>query len=212
MASPQAPLPHRRRLRLSVGAAVVLALVVLSAAVGVGILRGQSAPVETVSLTDTGTDTGAGAGASPGLSSTGELYVHVHVLGSVERPGLYVLDLDARVVDAVAAAGGTTTDADLSAVNLARVVEDGEQIVVPATGAMTDAPGGAAAPPGDARIDLNTADQAALETLPRIGPALAERIVAWREENGRFASIDDLLAVPGIGEKLLEGLRDGVRV
>lgn len=189
---------------------MVLALVVLSAAVGVGILRGQSAPVETVSLTDTGTDTGAGAGASPGLSSTGELYVHV--LGSVERPGLYVLDLDARVVDAVAAAGGTTTDADLSAVNLARVVEDGEQIVVPATGAMTDAPGGAAAPPGDARIDLNTADQTALETLPRIGPALAERIVAWREENGRFASIDDLLAVPGIGEKLLEGLRDGVRV
>ncbi|AZS40302.1 ComE operon protein 1 [Microbacterium oxydans] len=189
---------------------MVLALVVLSAAVGVGILRGQSAPVETVSLTDTGTDTGAGAGASPGLSSTGELYVHV--LGSVERPGLYVLDLDARVVDAVAAAGGTTTDADLSAVNLARVVEDGEQIVVPATGAMTDAPDGAAAPPGDARIDLNTADQAALETLPRIGPALAERIVAWREENGRFASIDDLLAVPGIGEKLLEGLRDGVRV
>lgn len=189
---------------------MVLALVVLSAAVGVGILRGQSAPVETVSLTDTGTDTGAGAGASPGPSSTGELYVHV--LGSVERPGLYVLDLDARVVDAVAAAGGTTTDADLSAVNLARVVEDGEQIVVPATGAMTDAPGGAAAPPGDARIDLNTADQTALETLPRIGPALAERIDAWREENGRFASIDDLLAVPGIGEKLLEGLRDGVRV
>lgn len=191
---------------------MVLALVVLSAAVGVGILRGQSAPVETVSLTDTDTctDTGAGAGASPGPSSTGELYVHV--LGSVERPGLYVLDLDARVVDAVAAAGGTTTDADLSAVNFARVVEDGEQIVVPAAGAMTDAPGGAAAPPGDERIDLNTSDQTALETLPRIGPALAERIIAWREENGRFASIDDLLAVPGIGEKLLEGLRDGVRV
>lgn len=185
---------------------MVLALVVLSAAVGVGILRGQSAPVDTVSLADTGN----GAGASSGPASTGELYVHV--LGAVEKPGLYVLDLDARVVDAVAAAGGTTSDADLSAVNLARVVEDGEQIVVPAVGAMTDAPGGAAAPPGDERIDLNTADQTALETLPRIGPALAERIVAWREENGRFASIDDLLAVPGIGEKLLSGLRDGVRV
>jgi competence protein ComEA len=166
---------------------VVLALVVLSAAVGLGIMRGQAAPVESVPLTDTGTGTGPGSGSGP--ESTGELYVHV--LGAV---------------------GGTTADADLTAVNLARVLEDGEQIVVPAAGALVGAPGGAAPPPGDDRIDLNTADQAALETLPRIGPALAERIIAWREENGRFTSIDDLLAVPGIGEKLLAGLRDGVRV
>ncbi|HWS50767.1 MAG TPA: ComEA family DNA-binding protein, partial [Microbacterium sp.] len=82
---------------------------------------------------------------------------------------------------------------------------------VPPVGGGGTQPG---APPAqaDARIDLNTADQAALETLPRIGPALAERIIAWREENGRFTSVDDLLAVPGIGEKMLAGLRDGVRV
>lgn len=199
MASPQAPPPSRRRLRLSIGAAVVLALVVLSAAVGLGILRGQAAPVESVPLAD------EGAAAEP----NGELYVHV--LGAVEAPGLYVLDLDARVVDALAAAGGTTEVADLAAVNLARVLDDGEQIVVPTVGAAADAPG-SAAPPADGRIDLNTADQAALETLPRIGPALAERIIAWRDENGRFASVDDLLAVPGIGEKMLAGMRDGVRV
>jgi len=204
MASPQAPLPPRHRLRLSIGAAVVLALVVLSAAVGLGIMRGQAAPVESVPLTDAGS--GNGSGAEP----SGDLYVHV--LGAVEKPGLYVLDLDARLVDALAAAGGTTPDADLAAVNLARVLEDGEQVLVPAAGATSDAPGGAAPPPGDDRIDLNAADQAALETLPRIGPALAERIIAWREENGRFTSVDDLLAVPGIGEKLLAGLRDGVRV
>ncbi|MGI0519576.1 ComEA family DNA-binding protein [Microbacterium maritypicum] len=204
MASLQAPLPPRHRLRLSIGAAVVLALVVLSAAVGLGIMRGQAAPVESVPLTDAGS--GNGSGAEP----SGDLYVHV--LGAVEKPGLYVLDLDARLVDALAAAGGTTTDADLAAVNLARVLEDGEQVVVPAAGAAGGAPGGAAPPPGDDRIDLNAADQAALETLPRIGPALAERIIAWREENGRFTSVDDLLAVPGIGEKLLAGLRDGVRV
>jgi competence protein ComEA len=185
-------------LRLSIGAAVVLALVVLSAAVGLGILRGQSAPMESVPLTDTG------ATGEP----TGELYVHV--LGAVARPGLYVLELDARLVDALAAAGGTTDDADLAAVNLARVLEDGEQVIVPTVGAAPGTPG--AAPPGDGRIDLNTADQAALETLPRIGPALAERIISWREENGRFRAVDDLLAVPGIGEKLLAGLRDGVRV
>ncbi|WP_141386105.1 ComEA family DNA-binding protein [Microbacterium maritypicum] len=204
MASPQAPLPPRHRLRLSIGAAVVLALVVLSAAVGLGIMRGQAAPVESVPLTDAGS--GNGSGAEP----SGDLYVHV--LGAVEKPGLYVLDLDARLVDALAAAGGTTPDADLAAVNLARVLEDGEQVVVPAAGAAGGAPGSAAPPPGDDRIDLNAADQAALETLPRIGPALAERIIAWREENGRFTSVDGLLAVPGIGEKLLAGLRDGVRV
>lgn len=185
----------------------MLALVVLSAAVGLGIMRGQAAPAASVPLTGDSTDA---ATRSEGGPSGEELYVHV--LGAVERPGLYVLDLEARVVDAVAAAGGTTTDADLTAVNLARVVDDGEQIVVPVAGATSDAPGGAAPPPGDDRVDLNTADQAALETLPRIGPALAERIIAWREENGRFASVDDLLVVPGIGEKLLAGVRDGVRV
>lgn len=177
---------------------MVLALVVLSAAVGLGLLRGQATPTASVPLSDATTTTGA----------SGELYVHV--LGSVAQPGIYVLDLDARLVDALAAAGGATDDADLAAVNLARLLEDGEQIVVPAVGAAGEAPG--AAPPGDDRVDLNTADQAALETLPRIGPALAERIIAWRDENGRFGSVDDLLAVPGIGEKLLAGLRDGVRV
>ncbi|MFS0912917.1 helix-hairpin-helix domain-containing protein [Microbacterium sp. 179-I 3D2 NHS] len=199
------PPPPRRRLRLSVGAAVALGLVVLSVAVGVGILRGQAPPATSVPLTDD-------AAVDPAAPS-GELYVHV--LGAVERPGLYVLGLDSRVVDALAAAGGTTTDADLAAVNLARLVTDGEQVVVPVAGAASGsgaASGAPAMPPGDGRVDLNTADQAALETLPRIGPALAERIVAWREENGRFSSVDDLLAVPGIGEKLLEGLRDGVRV
>ncbi|MDZ4044873.1 MAG: ComEA family DNA-binding protein [Rhodoglobus sp.] len=200
MASPQAPSPPplRRRLRLSIGAAVVLVLVVLSAAVGLGILRGQTPPTESVSLTDDEARAG----------STGELYVHV--LGAVAAPGLYVLDPDARLVDALAAAGGTTDVADLAAVNLARLLEDGEQIIVPTVGAAAAESG--AAPPGDDRIDLNTADQAALETLPRIGPALAARIIAWREENGRFRSVDDLLAVPGIGEKLLAGIRDGARV
>lgn len=200
------PPPARGRLRLSVGAAVVLALVVLSGAVGLGILRGQSDPSVTMPLTDAGSSTSG---------PVGELYVHV--LGAVAKPGLYVLDPDARLVDALAAAGGTTDEADLASVNLARALSDGEQIVVPVLGAATATPGNApagpsAGSPGDGLVDLNTADQAALETLPRIGPALAERIVAWRDENGRFQSVDDLLAVPGIGEKLLAGLRDAVRV
>ncbi|MFK0400881.1 helix-hairpin-helix domain-containing protein [Microbacterium sp. NPDC090225] len=205
--------PAPRRVRLSIGAAAVLALVVLSAAVGLGILRGQAAPVETVSIGDTPTGTtDAGGATTPGR----ELYVHV--LGAVEKPGLYVLAIDARIVDALAAAGGTTEEADLASINLARIVTDGEQVVVPVIGATAPEPGAGTTPgarttaPGDDRIDLNSADQAALETLPRIGPALAERIISWRDENGRFQTVDDLLAVPGIGEKLLEGLRDGVRV
>ncbi|WP_309066407.1 ComEA family DNA-binding protein [Microbacterium sp.] len=193
----------RPRLRLSIGAAVTLGLIVLSAAVGWGLLRGQTAPVETVPL-DTGSE----------VESAGSSGLYVHVLGAVEKPGLYVLDADARVVDALAAAGGSLDTADLQAVNLARPLSDGEQIVVPVQGAAP-APGeqpGVPAPPGDGKIDLNTADQAALETLPRIGPALAQRIIEWREQNGRFRSVDDLLGVPGIGEKLLAGIREQVRV
>ncbi|WP_149085528.1 MULTISPECIES: ComEA family DNA-binding protein [Microbacterium] len=196
--SPAPSPPPRRTLRLGLGAAVVLAIVALSTAVGLGLLQGQQSSVEAVPLAE------STASVEP---APAELYVHV--LGAVERPGLYVLHADSRVVDALAAAGGSTDAADLAGVNLARPVEDGEQILVPVVGAISDP---SAAPPGDGTVDLNTADQAALEELPGIGPALAERIVAWREENGRFRTVDDLLAVPGIGEKVLEGLRDGVRV
>ncbi|MGV2983964.1 helix-hairpin-helix domain-containing protein [Microbacterium sp. AGC85] len=198
-ATEHVPVPAARsRLRLSIGAAVVLGLVVLSAAVGLGIMRGQAQPVQNVPLTETSED----------VAVDGELYVHV--LGQVAQPGLYMLELDARVVDALAAAGGTLDDADLQSVNLARPLSDGEQLIVPVAGAAE--PGEATAPVGDGLIDLNNADQAALETLPRIGPALAQRIIEWRDTNGRFQSVDDLLAVPGIGEKMLAGLAELVRV
>lgn len=179
---------------------MTLGLVVLSAAVGWGILRGQAAPTETVPLDD------GGGGAS--VSEPAGIYVHV--LGEVQSPGLYVLDVDARLVDALAAAGGSLDTADLRTVNLARPLTDGEQIIVPAEGeaaATVETPGIV-----DGKVDLNTADLTTLETLPRIGPALAQRISDWREQNGGFRSVDDLLAVPGIGEKLLAGLRDLVRV
>ena len=197
----------RRRLRLGIGAAITLGLVVLSAAVGWGILRGQAAPMDAIALDD-----GSAASADGVAVEGGGLYVHV--LGEVAEPGLYILDQDARLVDALAAAGGTLDTADLQAVNLARPVSDGEQIVVPAQGTGPAADGGAGAPAvgADGRVDLNAATQADLETLPRIGPALAQRILDWREQNGRFRAVEDLLAVPGIGDKLLAGLREKVRV
>jgi len=188
--------------------------VVLSGAVGWGILRGQAGPGESIAL-DHGTAVSEehdAATVAPGAA------IYVHVLGEVASPGLYLLAPRARLVDALAAAGGTLDTADLQAVNLARPLSDGEQIVVPEIGA-SPAPGksgaggaGTDAADADGQVNLNTADRAALETLPRIGPALAERIIDWREENGRFRSVDDLLAVPGIGEKLLAGVREKVRV
>lgn len=196
--------PPRPRLRLGIGAAVTLGLVVLSAAVGWGILRGQAAPTDAISLK-------GGSATSAPVAETGGLYVHV--LGQVAHPGLYILDADARLVDALAAAGGTLDDADLQAVNLARALTDGEQIIVPAKNAAP-APGeaGASAIGPDGRVNLNTATQEDLETLPRIGPALAQRILDWRKKNGRFRAVQDLLAVPGIGDKLLAGVKDKVRV
>jgi len=179
---------------------VVLVLVALAVTVGIGIFRGQSAPTQAVTIDQTPAAT-SGAGAE----------IYVHVSGAVREPGLYVLPDRSRVVDAVAAAGGFAKSAARDGVNLARELSDGEQLVVPKKGEeATVAPGGGVTAGG--KLNLNTADQSALEELPGIGPALGQRIIAWRDENGRFTSVDDLLAVSGIGEKVLAGLRDLVTV
>lgn len=202
-ADPEPPDADRRR-RLGLGAAVILVIVALVVTVAIGILRGASTPVERVGIDATGTDA-----ATPAA-------LYVHVSGAVAEPGLYVLGSGARVVDAIAAAGGFARRADDAAVNLARAVVDGEQLVVPEAGesqaAAGDAAAGSPAASQGGQIDLNSADAATLETLPRIGPALAQRIIEWRDANGRFTAVEDLLAVPGIGDKMLEALRDLVRV
>ncbi len=151
--------------------------------------------------------------ATPTVAVVAPAGVYVHVAGAVAAPGLYRLQAGARVVDAVAAAGGLAADADPAAVNLARPVSDGEQLHVPRVGEQPPASAGAQGGVGaDGTVNLNTADLAALDTLPRIGPAIAQRIIDWRDEHGPFTSVDDLLAVPGIGEKMLAALRDLVRV
>lgn len=167
---------------------------------------------------------GPSAVASPAVSGGSGPAVVTHVVGEVREPGLVELPSGARIADAVQAAGGPTDKADLSGVNLARPVTDGEQILVPrpgeavevmdgAGGTGADAPGattGAAA--GGDVVDVNTADIAALETLPGIGPALAQAVIEWRTENGPFASVDELEDVPGIGPSVLADIREQVRV
>lgn len=126
----------------------------------------------------------------------------VHVSGAVRRPGLVSLPIPARIADAVEAAGGATDEADIGALNLAGPLRDGEQIVVPAYGESRN--------PDDGGVDLNLATATRLADLNGIGPVLAERIVAYREEYGPFQAIEDLLDVPGIGEAKLALLRPGV--
>lgn len=188
----------RPGVRVGVGAAVVVVLLALGVTVVIGMVRsGGSTEVMD-----------AAASTSPSAAPFGQVYVHV--AGAVATPGMYRLESGARLADAIAAAGGFTADADRAAVNLARTVSDGEQLVVPVVG--TSPQGGTAPAAGDGLVNLNTADAAALDTLPGVGPATAARILAWREEHGRFGSVDDLLSVSGIGEKTLDELRDKVTV
>ena len=140
--------------------------------------------------------------------------VVVDVVGAVVSPGLYRLEDGSRVADAVALAGGATRQANLSAVNLAALLADGTQIVIPRKGEPAPAPaaagaagtGSAGAPAGP--IHLNTASLEELETIPGVGPVTAQRIVDFREQNGPFNSVDELDAVSGIGPKRMEQLRE----
>lgn len=194
----------RSRVRVAIGAVVVLVLVGLGVAVLAGILapRGSTTVVGLDGVGLDGVRSADATGAPP--------VVVVHVLGAVASPGIYELPDGARAIDAVAAAGGFAADADRAGINLARVLVDAEQLVVPSLLAGAEAAAPTAA--SDGRVNLNTADAAALETLPRVGPALAERIIAWREANGGFRSVEDLLGVTGIGDKTFAGLRDLVTV
>jgi competence protein ComEA len=133
-----------------------------------------------------------------------EQFLYVHVVGEVQSPGMYQLPIGARLVDAVFAAGGLTEDADNASVNLARELSDGEQIVVFSISQEGKSPG----TNSSGLISLNRAGDKELEELPGIGPALAGRIIAWREANGGFKSVQDLLKVSGIGESLLSGVVD----
>ena len=138
--------------------------------------------------------------------------VVVHVVGAVHRPGLYRLAQGDRVADAVARAGGATRKADLSLVNLAALVSDGEQVVVPRRGAVVGAGGveGAAGASGvpTGPVHLNSATIEQLDALPGVGPVTAQKIVDYRQKHGAFSSVDELDAIPGIGPARLDELRD----
>ena len=197
-----------------------------TAAVGPSAVPG---PVDPAATGPTGPPaTGPPDPADPAGAAAGRIVVHV--VGAVASPGVVVLADGARVADAIAAAGGAASDADTEQLNLARVLDDGEQVRVPHAGEQLVAPDPGPSPPGGASggsaaagasggstpgggvVNINTAGASELEALPGIGPALAARIVEYRDGHGPFASVDDLTDVPGIGPAKLEALRSQATV
>lgn len=208
--------------------------VVVAAAVSWWLLRPAAPPFEetlphagTVTTTE-GDGTPDPVAGDPGpTTSTAPTEVVAHAAGAVNAPGVYRLPVGARVDDLVRAAGGLAPDADPQRINLAAPLADGSRLYVPRIGepdppAVVGPDGGAPAPgtggdggtgdgPG-ALVDLNTAGEDELDTLPGVGPATAAAIVTFRDENGPFAAVDELLDVPGIGEAKLEQIRPLVTV
>jgi competence protein ComEA len=159
---------------------------------------------------------GGGQPAPPAASTAGSLVTApdapralIHVAGEVRRPGVYPIAPGARVIQAIRRAGGPTPRADLSALNLAAVLQDGQQVLIPAQAPKgVPAPAGAGARTGPLSLSSATAED--LEGLDGIGPTLAQRIVEWRTAHGGLASVDQLLDVPGIGPARLDALRADV--
>lgn len=215
--------------RARVGAAAAAAVLGLGAlAAGWALLRQPELPPTEELLPyapDAGGAGGAGGSVDPvatAPTSTSEpASIVVHAAGAVTVPGIHQLPPGSRVSDLLVAAGGPAPDADLDRVNLAAPVGDGERVWFPRVGEEAEPPvaagsgGGAASGGGSGPtvpLDLNVATAEELDELPGIGPATASAILQHRAEHGPFASVDQLLDVPGIGEAKLEQLRDLVTV
>lgn len=196
---------------------------VVALCVGWWLLRSPAPPVES-SIARVATTTSVNVSANALFSPTTTIapsFITVHVAGAVHSPGVYVLPVNSRVVDAVKAAGGATRSADVDAINLALPLVDSEQIVVPRRGEKIVSPKQPARDSsGSSRnttpkdqtsssslVNINTATSTELEALPGVGPSTAKAIITYRETVAPFSSVDDLLRVSGIGPAKLEAMR-----
>jgi competence protein ComEA len=187
---------------------LVALLAVTLGGAGLWYVRSLPRPVEVAAAPSGGT-----ASAPASASPSPEVVVLVDVAGWVRRPGVYEFTEGARVIDAIDAAGGARSGAVLEALNLAAPLTDGIQILVPREGQEGVAPapvtGGAVA---GGLVNVNSAIATELEELPGIGEVIAQRIIDYRTENGPFATVDELLDVSGIGDAILESIRELVTV
>ncbi|HZI92455.1 MAG TPA: helix-hairpin-helix domain-containing protein [Thermoleophilaceae bacterium] len=209
-------MPEERSKWQMVAWAAAAALLVVAGVRMLGPSLGGTAepPLVTIDGDRAGGSGRDGGGGAPG-GGTG---LYVHVAGAVRRPGLYRVPDDSRVAAAVAKAGGPLRRAEMTAVNLAQPLEDGQQVIVPVAAGVPGAggapvAGGAPEPgaPGSVPISLATVTAEQLDELDGIGPTLAERIIEFRDENGGFRSVGQLQEVEGIGEKRFAALKEAVR-
>lgn len=189
-------------------------------------INGNSPGSNSTGSNSSGSNSTANDSGLAPLDTLAPTRIAVHVVGAVHQPGVYHLPSTARADDAVRAAGGATTGADLRRVNLAAMLSDGAQLWIPRVGERapnTSLPSGppsqgnstgnsASSPAPPLMVDLNNATVAQLDQLPGVGPSTARAIVDHRSRNGPFAKVDDLLAVRGIGPAKLAELRAFVRV
>ena len=185
---------------------IMIALTVVAGAAIVLVLRPAPAPPAiTVTLRPS-------PSAAP--TSTALTTIRVYVSGAVRRPDVYSLPPDSIVRDAMIAAGGPASDADLDRINLAAPLGDGMQVHFPRKGEPAAAPGAPAsgAAPAGAPIDINTATLEQLDSLPGIGPVIAQRIIDYRAASGPFASVEQIKEVKGIGDTLFEKIKDHIMV
>lgn len=175
-----------------------------------------------VSMIKNGGQEDANAQAEEATVSTEETaaMIYVDVGGEVKDPSVVELPDGSRVTDAITAAGGLTEQADLTDINRAAFVSDGEKIYIPSQVSELEddglsageGGGGGTAKSSDGRININTADSTQLQELTGVGPATAEKIIDYRKQNGRFQSIEDIKNVSGIGDKTYEKLKDHIKV
>ncbi len=218
------------RLRIAFGVAAMCVVLIASACLII-FLQQPNEPLAAISIDKVGTaerpamhpdgmesrgpdgvdDNQKSEGTQKGAANGGD--VMVHVAGAVHEPGVVSLRDGSRTFEAIEAAGGALPEAALNAVNLAAPLSDGAQLYVPTVSEQVDAgTGPAATKEGSGLVNLNSASSDELQTLSGVGPVLAGRIVAWREEHGGFSSVADLDAVSGVGEAMMASLADLVTV
>ena len=139
----------------------------------------------------------------------------VHITGSIQNPGIVTIPEGSRIIDVISSAGGVTPDADFSKINLAYIVSDAQKIYIPSvndnfneSNYISDLPGENVLEDSSTSININTASQSELETLPGVGPSTALKIIDYRSKNGNFKKIEDIMNVPGIGESKFNNLKD----